>query len=347
VSTQVRALATNDSSAEFHRTQITRRNLGPNDIQIDIKYAGICHSDIHTARDEWARTSYPLVPGHEIAGIVSAVGSEVSRHKIGDRVGVGCFVDSCGECAHCQAGEENACLNGTVWTYNSTGRDGKPTEGGYSQSIVVCENYVLRIPDAIPLERAAPLLCAGITPYSPLVRYGAGPGKRVAIVGLGGLGHMGVQLAHAMGAEVWVLSRTLAKRDQGLALGADHYCATSDPATFEDLKWNFDLIVSSVSDNVDVDALVELLAIGGALVFIGLPPERQSFHVGTLSRGHKTIAGSNIGGIAATQEMLDFCAAHGIAAQVEVISADDVGKTYDRVVAGDVRFRAVIDTATI
>jgi uncharacterized zinc-type alcohol dehydrogenase-like protein len=262
-------------------------------------------------------------------------------------VGVGCFGDSCGACEHCRLGEANACLDGTVWTYNSVGRDGQPTAGGYSQQIVVREDYVLRIPDSIPLDAAAPLLCAGITPYSPLARYHAGPGKKVAIVGLGGLGHMGVQIAHAMGADVTVLSRTLAKRADGLALGADHYHATSDPATFEDLKWTFDLIICTVSDNIDVDALVALLKLGGALVFIGLPPERQSFTIGELSKGHRVISGSNIGGIAATQEMLDFCAAHQIAAKIELIDADSVTAAYDRVVAGDVHFRFVIEVATI
>ncbi|MDR0593669.1 MAG: NAD(P)-dependent alcohol dehydrogenase [Bifidobacteriaceae bacterium] len=345
--TQVKALAAPDSTAQFSRTVITRRDPGPDEVVIAIKYAGICHSDIHTARGEWAGTEYPLVPGHEIAGIVTEAGPEVTKYRVGDRVGVGCFVDACGRCAHCLAGEENSCLDKTIWTYNDRGRDGQPTYGGYSEQIVVRQDYVLRIPDSIPLDRAAPLLCAGITPYSPLVRHGAGPGKRVAIVGLGGLGHMGVQLAHAMGADVSVLSRTLAKRDEGLALGADHYHATSDPATFKDLNWAFDLIVSTVSDDLDVDAYVRLLKLGGALVFVGLPPDKQSFRIGELCGGHKTISGSNIGGIGATQEMLDFCAAHGIAAQIELITADQVTATYDRVVAGDVRFRAVIDIATL
>jgi uncharacterized zinc-type alcohol dehydrogenase-like protein len=343
----VKALATDDNAAQFHRTTIERRDPGPDEVVIEVKFAGICHSDIHTARGEWGKTIFPLVPGHEIAGVVAAVGAQAKKYQVGDRVGVGCFVDSCGRCAHCRAGEENACLEGAVWTYNSVGRDGKPTEGGYSQQIVVREDYVVRIPDSIPLDAAAPLLCAGITPYSPLRRHHAGPGKKVAIVGLGGLGHMGVQIAHAMGADVSVLSRTLRKQADGLALGADHFYATQDPATFKDLKWTLDLIICTVSDNVNVDALVGLLKLGGALVFIGLPPERQTFAVGNLEKGHRIISGSNIGGIAATQEMLDFCAAHSIAAKIELIGADQVTAAYDRVVAGDVRFRFVIDTSTI
>ncbi|MDR1393408.1 MAG: NAD(P)-dependent alcohol dehydrogenase [Bifidobacteriaceae bacterium] len=345
--TKVKALATAGPQAQFQRTTIERRDPGPDEVVIAIQYAGICHSDIHTARDEWDGTTYPLVPGHEIAGIVTATGPEVTKYRIGQRVGVGCFVDSCGQCEHCRLGEENACLEKTIWTYNDQGRDGQPTHGGYSQQIVVRQDYVLRIPDSIPLDRAAPLLCAGITPYSPLARYGAGPGKKVAIIGLGGLGHMGVQIAHAMGAEVTVLSRTLGKQADGLALGASAYYATSDPATFDKLKGSFDLIISSVSDDIEVDSYVKLLRLGGALVFIGLPPKQQSFKVGVLCNGHRIITGSNIGGIGATQEMLDFCAEHGIAAQIELITADQVSATYDRVVAGDVHFRAVIDLATL
>jgi uncharacterized zinc-type alcohol dehydrogenase-like protein len=344
---QVKALATDSAGGPYRRTVITRRDPGPDEVVIDIKYAGICHSDIHTARGEWGKVNYPLTPGHEIAGVVSAVGPEVRKYKVGDRVGIGCFVDSCGACAHCLAGEENACLERTIWTYNDTGRDGQPTAGGYSQRIVAREGYVLRIPDSIPLDVAAPLLCAGITPYSPLARHGAGPGQQVAIVGRGGLGHMGVQIAHAMGAEVTVLSRTLRKKDDGLALGADHYYATADPDTFAKLKGTLDLIVCTISDNIDVDAYVGLLKLGGVLVFIGLPPGKQQFSIGGLCGGHKVITGSNIGGIAATQEMLDFCAAHGIAAKIELIDADQVDEAYNRVVAGDVHFRFVIDIATL
>ncbi|MDR1264999.1 MAG: NAD(P)-dependent alcohol dehydrogenase [Propionibacteriaceae bacterium] len=343
----VKALATDSAGAAYHRATIVRRDPGPDEVVIDIKYAGVCHSDIHTARGEWGRTIFPLTPGHEIAGVVSAVGPAVDRHRVGDRVGVGCFVDSCGVCQHCRLGEENACLDRAVWTYNDIGRDGLPTAGGYSQQIVVRQGYVLRLPDSIPLDRAAPLLCAGITPYAPLVRHGAGPGQQVAVIGLGGLGHMGVQLAHAMGAEVTALSRSENKRADALSLGADHYHATADPETFTNLKGRFDLIICTISNNIDVDAYVGLLRLGGKLVFIGLPPEKQAFSTRGLCDGHKTITGSNIGGIAATQQMLDFCAAHDVAPRIELITADQVDAAYQRVVAGDVRFRFVIDIASL
>ncbi|MDR1768570.1 MAG: NAD(P)-dependent alcohol dehydrogenase [Propionibacteriaceae bacterium] len=343
----VKALAMDSADAPFKRVEITRRDPLPDEVVIDIKFAGICHSDIHTARGEWGEVIYPLVPGHEIAGVVSAVGPEVTKFKVGDLAGIGCFVDACGVCEHCRMGEENACLDRTIWTYNDLGRDGLPTAGGYSQQIVARQDYVLRIPESIPLERAAPLLCAGVTPWSPLVRHKAGPGTKLAVVGLGGLGHMAVQLGHQLGCEVTVLSRTLRKREQGLALGADHYHATSDPDTFETLAENFDLIICTVSADLDVDALVGLLRLGGVLVFLGLPPDRQSFHIEPLCMGHKSITGSDIGGIPGTQDVLDFCAARGIAAQVQVIGADQVTEAYDKVVAGQVEFRYVIDVSTI
>ena len=238
----------------------------------DIYFAGICHSDIHTVRGEWGQPNYPVVPGHEIAGIVTGVGTEVTKFKVGDRVGVGCFVDSCRECPSCLAGEEQYCTTpGMVGTYNSTGRDGEPTQGGYSGAIVVDENYVLSIPDSLPLEAAAPLLCAGITLYSPLRHWNAGPGNRVAVVGLGGLGHMGVKLAHAMGAEVTVLSQSLKKMEDGLRLGADEYYATSDPATFKNLAGSFDLILNTVSANLDLGAYLGLLDVDGTFVELGMP----------------------------------------------------------------------------
>ncbi|MDR1851219.1 MAG: NAD(P)-dependent alcohol dehydrogenase [Propionibacteriaceae bacterium] len=345
---EVKALEMRSAKAPYERTTITRRDPGPDEIVIDIKFAGICHSDIHTARGEWGKVDYPITPGHEIAGIVSAVGEGVTKFKVGDRAGVGCFVDSCGVCKNCRNGEENACKDRTIWTYNDTGRDGLPTAGGYSEKIVVREGYALHIPESIPLDQAAPLLCAGITPYSPLVRYGAGPGKKVAIVGLGGLGHMGVQLAHAMGAEVTVLSRSLRKKADGLELGADHYYATEDPETFKNLRDTFDIIISTVSDDLDVDAYVKMLDMGGVLCFIGMPPGAQSFHLGGhLAGAHASISGSNIGGIQATQDMLDFCAEHGIGAKIELINADEVTDAYDKVVAGKVHFRYVIDISTL
>lgn len=257
-------------------TTIERRDPGPNDVSIDIAFAGICHSDIHTARDEWGGTKFPVVPGHEIAGTVAAVGDDVTRYAVGDRVGVGCFVDSCRECEPCRLGEEQYCERGNVGTYNAVGRDGTPTHGGYSTSIVVDENYVLRIPDGIALDEAAPLLCAGITLYSPLRHWGAGPGKKVAIVGLGGLGHVGVKIAHALGAEVTVLSQSLKKMEDGLRLGADHYHATGDPQTFRELRSSFDLILNTVSANLPIGKYLGMLALDGTLVELGLPEHRST-----------------------------------------------------------------------
>ncbi|GAA3215934.1 NAD(P)-dependent alcohol dehydrogenase [Microbacterium terregens] len=347
------ALLVPTTGSAFERGTVQRRDVGPHDVLIDIAFTGICHSDIHQAREEWGSAIFPMVPGHEIAGIVREVGDAVTRHAVGDRVGIGCFVDSCRECENCLAGEEQFCLRGNVATYN--GRyypgprplDGTPTYGGYSTQIVADENYVLHIPDAIPLDTAAPLLCAGITTYSPLRHWGAGPGTRVAVIGLGGLGHMAVQIAHAMGAHVTVLSRSLAKQDEGRALGADEYYATEDPEALTSLRGRFDLIINTVSAEIPVDRFLATLRLNGALVFVGLPETPQQFRVFSLTGARRSIAGSNIGGIRETQEMLDFCAEHGIASVIETISADEVTAAYERVVRGEVRYRFVIDTATI
>jgi len=341
------SLLVHTAGRAFERGAVERRDVGPNDVLIDIAYAGICHSDIHQAREEWGRAIFPMVPGHEIAGVVREIGSDVTKHAVGDRVGIGCFVDSCRECENCLAGEEQFCLKGNVATYNGRQYDGTPTYGGYSTQIVADENYVLRIPDGIPLDTAAPLLCAGITTYSPLRHWGAGPGKRVAVIGMGGLGHMAVQIAHAMGAHVTVLSRTLAKQEEGLALGADEYFATENPDALKSLRGRFDLIINTVSADVPVDRYLSTLRLDGALVFVGLPENPQQFRVFSLTGARRSLAGSNIGGIRETQEMLDFCAEHGIASVIETIGADDVTAAYDRVVRGDVRYRFVIDTATI
>ncbi len=293
-------------------------------------------------------SSYPMVPGHEIAGIVTEVGSEVSKFKVGDRVGVGCFVDSCRECAQCRAGQEQYCTNpGMVGTYNGVGRDGEPTQGGYSGAIVVDENYVLRIPDSLPLDAAAPLLCAGITLYSPLRHWNAGPGTHVAVVGLGGLGHMGVKLAHAMGAKVTVLSQSLKKMEDGLRLGADEYYATSDPGTFETLAGSFDLILNTVSANLDLNAYLGLLKLDGTLVELGMPERPMTVSAPALVFGRRSLAGSLIGGIAETQEMLDFCAEHDVRPEIEVITPDYINEAYQRVLASDVRYRFVIDTESL
>ena len=328
-------------------TTVERRAVGPTDVLIEIEYAGICHSDIHTVNGDWGPQPFPVVPGHEIVGVVAQVGTAVTTHQVGDRVGVGCMVNSCGHCVNCRNGDEQYCLNGMVGTYAATDRDGSTTQGGYSTHVVVDAGFVLRVPDGIDSPAAAPLLCAGITTYSPLRHWGAGPGKRVAVVGLGGLGHMGVKLAHAMGAEVTVLSQSLKKQEDGLRLGADAYFATSDPDTFSELAGRFDLIVNTVSAPIDVDAYLSLLAVGGALVNVGAPAEPLSLNVFSLIGGRRSYAGSMIGGIAETQEMLDFCAAHGIGAEVEVIAADQVNDAYERVLASDVRYRFVIDTATL
>jgi uncharacterized zinc-type alcohol dehydrogenase-like protein len=317
-------------------------------VAFDIHFAGICHSDIHTVRGEWGEANYPLVPGHEIAGVVTEVGSEVTGFKVGDRVGVGCFVDSCRECPSCLAGEEQYCTNpGMVGTYNSTGRDGQTTQGGYSGAIVVDENYVLHIPDSIPLDAAAPLLCAGITLYSPLQHWNAGPGTRVAVVGLGGLGHMGVKLAHAMGAKVTVLSQSLKKMEDGLRLGADAYYATSDPETFTKLANSFDLILNTVSANLDLGAYLGLLDVSGTLVELGMPEHAMEVPVVPVVSKRRSLSGSMIGGIAETQEMLDFCAEHDVRPEIEVITPDYINEAYERVLASDVRYRFVIDTSSL
>ncbi|MFD9467230.1 NAD(P)-dependent alcohol dehydrogenase [Streptomyces sp. NPDC060027] len=345
--TTVAAYAAPAAKAPLERTTIERREVREHDVLIDIKFAGICHSDIHQAREGWGEAIFPMVPGHEIAGIVSEVGSGVTKFKVGDRVGVGCLVDSCRACDNCKAGLEQYCTGGGVGTYNAVGKDGEPTYGGYSEKIVVDENYTLHIPDGISLDVAAPLLCAGITTYSPLKHWNAGPGKKVAVLGMGGLGHMGVKIAHALGAEVTVLSQSLRKKDDGLKLGADHYYATSDPKTFEELRGTFDLILSTVSAPLDLDAYLALLRTDGAFVNVGAPEEPVRLNLFSVIGGRKTLAGSGIGGIQETQEMLDFCAEHGFGAEIELISASEINEAYERVLASDVRYRFVIDTATI
>ncbi|MER6087340.1 NAD(P)-dependent alcohol dehydrogenase [Streptomyces bluensis] len=347
MTTTVAAYAAPAAKAPLERTTIERREVGEFDVLIDIKFAGICHSDIHQAREGWGEAIFPMVPGHEIAGVVSEVGSGVTKYQVGDRVGVGCMVDSCRECENCEAGLEQYCLKGNIPTYNGIGKDGEPTYGGYSHKIVVDESFVVRIPDGLALDVAAPLLCAGITTYSPLKHWNAGPGKKVAVLGFGGLGHMGVKIAHALGAEVTVLSQSLRKQDDGLRLGADHYYATSDPKTFEELRGSFDLILSTVSAPLDLDAFLSLLKTDGAFVNVGAPEEPVALNLFSVIGGRKTLAGSGIGGIRETQEMLDFCAEHGLGAEIELIEASEINTAYERVLSSDVRYRFVIDTATI
>ncbi len=343
---RVHAYAAPAAAEPLTPTMIERRDVGPGDVLIEIEYAGICHSDIHTVKGEWGPQPYPLVPGHEIVGSVTESGAAVTRHRVGDRVGVGCMVDSCGECVNCRNGDEQYCLDGMVSTYGGLDRDGTVTQGGYSTHVVVDAGFVVSVPEGIDPAAAAPLLCAGITTYSPLRHWAAGPGRKVAVVGLGGLGHMAVKIAHAMEAEVTVLSQSLKKQEDGLRLGADHYHATSDPDTFERLAGRFDLIVNTVSAAIDVDAYLGLLAVDGTLVNVGAPPEPLSLNVFSLINARRSYAGSVIGGIAETQEMLDFCAEHRIGADIELISAEQINEAYERVLASDVRYRFVIDAAT-
>jgi uncharacterized zinc-type alcohol dehydrogenase-like protein len=344
--TTVKAYASPSATEDLVATTIERREVGPHDVLIDIKFAGICHSDIHTVRGDWGPQQYPLVPGHEIAGIVTEVGAEVTKHKVGDRVGVGCMVNSCRECVNCQKGEEQYCLKGNTGTYGAVDRDGTITQGGYSTHVVVDADYVLSVPESLDPAAATPLLCAGITTYSPLRHWGAGPGKNVAVVGLGGLGHMAVKLAHAMGAEVTVLSQSLKKQEDGLKLGADHYFATSDENTFSELAGSFDLIINTVSASIDISSYLGLLKLDGALVNVGAPAEPLPVNAFALIGGRRSFAGSMIGGIRETQEMLNFCAEHGLGAEIEVIPAGKINDAYERVLASDVRYRFVIDTAT-
>lgn len=341
------ALSVAAPGERFAPINLERRDLADNDVRIDIQWAGICHSDIHTIREEWGSANFPLVTGHEIAGIVSEVGSAVTRHKVGDRVGVGCLVDSCGECEQCKNGFEQFCERGSVGTYNSKGYDGEITQGGYAQQVVVSERFVCHIPDGIDLDVAAPLLCAGITTYSPLKRWGARPGAKVAVVGMGGLGHLGVKIAAAMGAEVTVLSRTTAKSEDAKEFGAVDHLATSDENVFKDNAGRFDLILNTVSADLPMEDYLRLVKPTGALVSVGMPNKPYEISPGSLIGRNKVVAGSMIGGIPETQEMLDFCAEHGIGATIERIDATQVDDAYDKVVAGDVRYRYVIDTSTI
>ncbi len=350
MTTTVPALAVSSPTASFEHTDLTRRDLRPDDVRVDITYAGICHSDIHTVRGEWGDRPYPLTPGHEIVGTVVEVGDEVTTHSVGDVVGVGCFVDACLECAACKDGEEQFCERGVVPTYAVEDYHGELTYGGYSGQIVVRDHFVLSIPEALQgddLAGATPLLCAGITTYEPLTRYGAGPGTKVGVIGMGGLGHVAVKIAAALGADVTVLSRTDAKKDDGLAFGAREYRATEDDSVFKELAGSFDLILNTVGDGIDLDAYLGLLGRGGTMVNLGAPSDSLEASAFSFMSQRRALAGSLVGGIPTTQAMLDFCAEHGITSTVEVISADQVDDYYDRVVAGDVRYRAVIDTSTL
>ncbi|RKH26368.1 NAD(P)-dependent alcohol dehydrogenase [Corallococcus sp. CA041A] len=341
------AYAAPSAKAALGPFTVERREPRPQDVLIDIQYCGVCHSDIHQARDEWGGALFPMVPGHEIVGKVSQVGSAVTTFKVGDAVGVGCFVDSCRECPQCLAGDEQYCERGAVNTYNGREYDGQPTYGGYSTHITVDAKYVVRIPEGIPLDRAAPLLCAGITTYSPLRYYGVKAGSKLAVVGLGGLGHMAVKLAKAMGAEVTVLSTSPSKRDDALALGATHFEATSDKATFKKLRRSFDFILDTVSAQHDYNAYLSLLKTDGTMIIVGAPETPTPLAAFSLIPRRLKLGGSMIGGIRETQEMLDFCARHQVASDVEVIPIQKINEAYERMLKNDVRYRFVIDTASL
>lgn len=345
---RTKAYAAADAQSSLAPFEFDRREPGPKDIEIEIAYCGICHSDIHMARNEWGITPYPVVPGHEIAGIVSRVGSKVRKFKKGDAAGVGCFVDSCRRCPACKKHLEQHCATGASFSYGGTEQDKKtPTFGGYSERIVIDEGYALKIAPKQPLERVAPLLCAGITTYSPLKRFKVGKGHRVGVLGLGGLGHMAIKFASAMGAEVTVLSRTASKKQDAKLLGAQEFALTTDDSSTSKLAGRFDLIVDTVSADHDINAPLSWLKLQGTMVLVGAPPQPVQLQAMSLLMGRKTLAGSLIGGIAETQEMLDFCAKKKVYSDVEVISIKDVNEAYERTLRADVRYRFSIDLKTL
>jgi len=335
-----------DSASPLRPYSLQRRDPGPTDVAVEIKYCGICHTDLHFVKNDLGMTKYPLVPGHEIAGIVERVGSAVTRFQPGDHVGVGCLVNSCRQCASCRKDEEQFCPN-LIMTYSSVDRDGSVTHGGYSTKITVDQDFVLRMPNVLPLERAAPLLCAGITTYSPLRTWGAGPGTRLAVIGLGGLGHMAVKLGSAMGAEVTVLSTSEGKRDDALRLGANHFLVTRNKEAIASAAGGFDLIINTVSAAHELREHINLLAVDGTMVLLGIAIQPMPVSSIPLIFGRRRLAGSLIGGIAQTQEMLDFCARKGVTAEVEVIAAGRINEAYERMGRSDVRYRFVIDVATM
>lgn len=343
----INAYAALDAKSPLTFFPIERRAPRVDDVEIEIKFCGVCHSDIHQVKDEWGGSTFPMVPGHEIVGLVTKVGSGVKKFKVGDKVGVGCMVNSCQNCPSCSEGLEQYCQNGFVGTYNGTDKDGSTTYGGYSTQIVVKESFVLKVPDNLPMEGVAPLLCAGITTYSPLMHWKAGPGKKIAVVGLGGLGHMAVKLAHAMGAEVTILSHSLKKEADGKRLGADHFYNTSDASTFEKLAGSFDLMINTVSVELDWNQYLGLLKRDGALVLLGVPPSAPAIEASSLIFGRKSLAGSLIGGIQETQDMLDFCGKHAITSDIELIDINKINEAYERMLKGDVRYRFVIDSASL
>jgi uncharacterized zinc-type alcohol dehydrogenase-like protein len=344
------ALIVESSNAPLTRTTIERRTVGANDVRLSIAYSGICHSDVHQARGEWGADIFPMVPGHEIIGTVVEVGSAVTKFRVGQTVGVGVFVDSCRKCDACKNNLESYCERGPVGSYNAIDYNGEVQYGGYSNEIVTDEHFVLEIPENLNRAEAAPLLCAGITVYSPLRHWGVAPGKKIAVLGMGGLGHLAVKFAVAMGAEVTVLGHSLAKKQDALAFGAVDYRSTSDEATFAELNKKFDFILNTTSADIDIDKILGLLKLDGALVFVGLPEESQSVNIFNLTGARRTLGGSQVGGQVEVQEMLNFAAKHNVLADIELLDASDVSsvnQAWDRVVSSDVRYRFVIDAATI
>ncbi|MFZ4058789.1 MAG: NAD(P)-dependent alcohol dehydrogenase [Ferruginibacter sp.] len=344
---KVNAYAAQSATSTIAPFSIDRKEVGANEVEIDILYCGICHSDIHQVRNEWGGSIYPMVPGHEIVGRIVRVGDSVKNFKVGELAGVGCFVDSCRTCPSCLAKEEQYCDNGLVGTYNSKHKDGSPTYGGYSTKIVVDEQYTLHVSEALALEGVAPLLCAGITTYSPLRHWKVGPGQKVAIVGLGGLGHMGVKFAVSFGAEVTVLSTSPSKEQDAIALGAHHFAVSKDAETMKKLAGTFDFILSTISAPHDYNQYLQLLTLNGTMVVVGVPPQPSVVAAFSLIGKRRSLAGSLIGGIKETQEMLDYCAEHQIVSEVEVINADLINEAYERMLKNDVRYRFVIDIASM
>lgn len=345
--TPVNAYAAQNATTPLAPFNFENREVGPKDVQIEIMYCGVCHSDIHQVRNEWGGSIYPMVPGHEIVGRITQVGSEVTDFKPGELAGVGCFVDSCRTCPSCMANEEQYCDNGMVATYNGRDKTGNPTYGGYATQVVVDEKYTLHVSEKLAIEAVAPLLCAGITTYSPLKYWNIGKGHKVAIVGLGGLGHMAVKFAASFGADVTVLSTSPSKEQDALNLGAHHFAVTKDPETMKKLQGTFDFILSTISAQHDYNEYLNLLTLNGTMVVVGVPPQPSVVAAFSLIGKRRSLAGSLIGGIKETQEMLDYCAEHNIVSDVEIIKAPEVNEAYERMIKGDVRYRFVIDIASL
>ncbi|MCB2410044.1 NAD(P)-dependent alcohol dehydrogenase [Hymenobacter lucidus] len=344
---QTKAYAAQSPTAELTPWDFERRDVGPHDVQIEIHYCGVCHSDLHQIKNEWFPGIFPMVPGHEIVGRIVKVGDHVKKFKVDDLAGVGCLVDSCQVCENCRADLEQYCLEGSTQTYNNLGRDGAPTYGGYSNTIVVREEFVVGVSEKLDLAAVAPLLCAGITTYSPLRYWKVGKGHKLAVVGLGGLGHMGVKFGVAFGAEVTVLSTSPAKEQDAKALGAHNFVVTSDEAQLKAVQGSFDFILDTVSADHDIPLYLSLLKTSGTHILVGAPPKPMEVPAFALIPGRKSVSGSTIGGIAETQEMLDFCAEHNIVSDIELIDIKDITSAYERMVKGDVRYRFVIDIATL